>query len=92
MVAIADKDLQQLSENYEDMVDALERYRATLLACQERYKANARDPSSYAGPLATNLKRVERMYILLDGEVFDALRLLLDGSGVLASVDEGRWI
>ena len=92
MVAIADHDLQQVVDNFEDMADALERYRATLLSRRERYQNEGRDPSGYAHPISSNLKRIERLQELLDGEAYDLLRQLLDGTGVLASVDEGRWI
>jgi hypothetical protein len=92
MVAIADPDLQHVVENFEDMVDALERYRAALLARHEHYQKEGRDPRSYARPVASNIKRIERLQQLLDGEVYDLLRQVLDGSGVLANVDEGRWI
>ena len=92
MVAIVDPDLQRVVENFEDMVDALERYRATLLARGEHYQKEGRDPRSYARPVATNVKRIEGLQHLLDAEVYDLLRQVLDGSGVLANVDEGRWI
>jgi hypothetical protein len=92
MVALTNPDLQQVNDHFEQMIDALERYRATLLARRERYQAEGRDPSGYAGPIANNLKRIDRLEAALDGDVFDLLRGLLDGSGVLASVDEGRWI
>ena len=91
MVAITDADLLQLMDNCEGMVDALERYRAKLVADRERYQAAGRDPASYR-PIATNLKRIERLQQLLDGEVYDQLRSVLDGTGVLGSVEEGRWI
>lgn len=91
MVAIVDHDLQQVVDNFEDMADALERYRATLLARRAHYQSEGRDPRGYS-PVATNLKRVERLQQQLDGETYDLLRQVLDGSGVLASVDEGRWI
>jgi hypothetical protein len=91
MVAITDQDLRQLADHFESMVDALERYRVKLIERSERYKAEGRDPAGYR-PVASNLKRIERLQQLLDGEVYDELRGVLDGTGVLASVDEGRWI
>jgi hypothetical protein len=91
MVAIADQDLQQVAENFESMVDALDRYREKLLALRDRYQAEGRDPHSYR-PVAGNLKRIEQLQQLLDSECYDLLRTVLDGTGVLASVEEGRWI
>ncbi len=92
MVAITDPDLQQANEHFEQMIDAIERYRATLISRCERYQAEGRDPRTYANPLANNLRRLDRLQEALDGATFDLLRNLLDGSGVLGSVDEGRWI
>lgn len=92
MVALTDPDLHQVNEHFEQMVDAMERYRATLLSRRARYEAEGRELRTYANPIANNLKRIDRLQEALDGEVFDLLRNLLDGSGVLGSVDEGRWI
>ena len=92
MVTIANPDLQQVLEHFEQMVEAAERYRATLLALRERYQAEGRDPRTYASVLATNLRRIDRLQQMLDGEAFDLLRQVLDGTGTLGSVDEGRWI
>lgn len=92
MVAITDPDLQQALDHFEQMVEAVERYRATLIDRRERYQAEGRDPRTYASVLASNLRRIDRLRQELDGEAFDLLRFVLDGSGTLRSADEGRWI
>jgi len=92
MVEITDRDLNQALEHFEEMIDAVERYRATLIARRQRYEAEGRDPAGYASVIANNLRRTDRLQQELEGEVFDLLRHLLDGSGTLASADEGRWI
>lgn len=92
MVAITDPDLQQALDHFEQMVEAVERYRTTLLGRRERYQAEGRDPRTYASVLASNLRRIDRLRQELDGEAFDLLRFVLDGSGTLRSADEGRWI
>jgi DNA repair exonuclease SbcCD ATPase subunit len=92
MVEITDRDLDQALENFEQMIEALERYRASLEARRARYEAQGRDPKTYASVISGNLKRIDRLEEALEGDVYDLLRHLLDGSGVLASVDEGRWI
>ncbi len=92
MVTITDSDLQQVLEHFEQMVEAVERYRATLLDRRERYQADGRDPRTYESVLANNLRRIDRLQQMLDGEAFDLLRQVLDGTGTLGSADQGRWI
>lgn len=92
MVEIIDPDLNQAVENFEEMIDALDRYRETLVARRKRYESEGRDPATYARIIANNLRRIERLEAKLDGEAYDLLRDVLDGSGTLTSVDEGRWI
>ena len=92
MVEITDPDLNQALDNFEEMIEALERYRETLVARDQRYKAEERDPAGYAHVIALNLKRIDLLKAELEGEVYDLLRHTLDGSGVLASADKGEWI
>jgi hypothetical protein len=92
MVEITDPDLNQVVEHYEEMIEALRRYRETLEARRERYEAEKRDPKTYASVVALNLRRLDRLEEELEREAYDLLKLLLDGTGVLASVDQGRWI
>src|SRR5258705_574944 len=82
MVAIADQDLQQVVAHFEDMIDALRLYRATLLSRRDRYESEHRDPIGYAHPLASNLKRIERLQQPLDGRAYDAVRTVLDVTGL----------
>ena len=92
MVEITDADLNQVVEHFEEMGEALARYRATLENRRKRYEAEGRDPKTYANVLANNMRRVDRLQQELEGEVYDLLKHLLDGTGTLASADEGRWI
>ena len=92
MVEITDPDLNQVLENFEQMIEALERYRDSLEARGKRYEAEERDPAGYAHVIALNLKRADLLRDELEGETYDLLRHLLDGSGVLASADKGVWI
>lgn len=92
MVEITDPDLNKVVEHYEEMVEALGRYRETLEGRRKRYEAEKRDPATYASVIANNLRRVDRLEQELEGEVYDLLKHLLDGTGTLASADEGRWI
>ena len=92
MVKITDPDLNAVVENFEAIIEALDRYRETLVARRQRYESEARDPAGYERVIAMNLRRIERLEAHLDGETYDLLRDVLDGSGTLASVDEGRWI
>jgi hypothetical protein len=91
MVEIINPDLNQVLEHFEEMIAAIERYRAELLKRRERYEKEARDPKTYR-PIASNLLRLDRLQQELEGDIYDLLQQALDGSGVLASVDEGRWI
>jgi len=92
MVEITDPDLNQVLEHFEEMVEAIDRYRETLKERHARYKAEKRDPSTYEHVMVLNLRRLDRLQQELEGETYDLLRAALDGSGVLASADEGRWI
>jgi len=92
MVEITDPDLNQVVEHFEEMIEAIERYRATLLARRKRHEAEKRDPKTYNFVYELNLKRMDRLQSELEGEVYDLLKALLDGTGTLASADEGRWI
>ena len=92
MVEITDPDLNKVVEHYEEMVEALGRYCATLEGRRKRYEAEGRDPATYASVIANNLRRVDRLEQELEGEVYDLLKHLLDGTGTLASADAGRWI
>lgn len=92
MVEIKDRELNRALENFEEMFDALANYRDTLIARRERYEAEGRDPETYARVIAMNLRRIDTLEKHLNGETYDLLRDLLDGTGVLASVDEGSWI
>lgn len=92
MVEIKDRDLNRAVENFEEMIEALDRYRKTLMALRERYESEGRDPATYARVIANNLRRLDRLQKHLNGDTYDLLRDLLDGTGVLTSVDEGRWI
>lgn len=92
MVEITDSDLNQVVEHFEEMGEALGRYRQTLEARRKRYEAERRDPKTYATVVANNLRRIDRLQDELEGEVYDLLKHLLDGTGTLASADEGRWI
>jgi len=92
MVEIKDRDLNRAVENFEDMIEALAGYRETLTALRARYESEGRDPATYARVIANNLRRLDRLENQLNGETYDLLRDLLDGTGVLGSVDEGSWI
>jgi hypothetical protein len=92
MVEITDSDLNKVVEHYEEMIEALGRYRETLEARRKCYEAEKRDPKGYASVVANNLRRLDRLEEELEREVYDLLKHLLDGTGTLASVDEGRWI
>jgi hypothetical protein len=92
MVEITDPDLNKVVEHFEEMIAAIERYRETLVARRDSHAAEKRDPATYARVYALNLRRVERLYEEADGELYDLLKTLLDGTGTLASADEGRWI
>lgn len=92
MVEITDPDLNKVVEHYEEMVEALGRYCKTLETRRKSYEAEGRDPATYASVVANNLRRVDRLEQELEGEVYDLLKHLLDGTGTLASADKGRWI
>jgi hypothetical protein len=92
MVKITDPDLNQVLEQFEEMIEALERYRGTLGARRARYENEGRDPKGYEFVINLNLRRIDRLQSALDGQIYDLLRDVLDGSGVLTSADEGRWI
>ena len=92
MVEITDPDLNKAVEHFEEMVAAIERYRATLVASRESHEAEKRDPATYASVYALNLRRMDRLQEEIEGELYDLLKALLDGTGTLASADEGRWI
>ena len=92
MVEITNPDLNETLDNFEQMVDSLDRYRKTIVALRERYEAEGRDPKGYEFVMALALRRIDRLKNALDGETYDLFRDVLDSSGVLASVDEGRWI
>jgi hypothetical protein len=92
MVEITDPDLSQVVEHFEEMIEAIDRYRETLEAHRKRYEAEGRDPVTYARVVANNMNRAARLKEELEGEVYDLLQHLLDGTGTLASADEQRWI
>lgn len=92
MVEITDPDLNKVLEQFEEMIEALGRYRASLEERRKRYEDEGRDPAGYARVVALNIRRIDRLVQQLDGETYDLLRDVLDGSGVLASADAGRWI
>ena len=92
MVEITDPDLNQVLEHFEKMIESIERYRATLLGRRERYQSEGRDPRTYESVVANNLRRLDRLQQELEGEAYDLLRTVLDGSGTLGSADQGRWI
>jgi hypothetical protein len=92
MAEITDPDLNTIVEHYEEMIEALGRYRETLEARRKRYEAEKRDPKTFASVVALNLRRIDRLEAELEREVYDLLQPLVDGTGVLASVEQGRWI
>jgi hypothetical protein len=92
MVEITNPDLNKTLDSFEQMVDSLDRYRETIVALGERYKAEGRDPKGYEFVINLALRRIDRLKNTLDGETYDLFRDVLDSSGILASVDEGSWI
>jgi hypothetical protein len=92
MVAITSPELQQVVDHFENMVDALDRYQAELEQARLRYVAEGRDPGTYASVMANNLRRITRLRQALEGDVYDLLRSVLDGTGTLASAERGEWI
>jgi len=74
------------------MIEDLDSYREVLVARRTRYESEGRDPKTYQFVIALGLRRIDRLKSALEGETYDYLRDVLDSSGVLASVDEGRWI
>jgi hypothetical protein len=92
MVEITDRDLNQAAENFEEMIEALGRYRDALVARRKHYESEGRDPATYARVIANNLRRIDLLEKQLNGETYDLLRFVLDGTGTLESADKGRWI
>lgn len=92
MVEITDPDLNRVVEHFEEMGEALQRYRQSLEARQKRYEAEGRDPKTYASVMGNNLRRADRLQAALEGDVYDLLQHLVDGTGTLASVEDGTWI
>jgi len=92
MVEITDRDLNQVAENFEEMIEALSRYRDALIARHKDYESEGRDPTTYARVIANNLRRIDRLEKQLNGETYDLLRDVLDGTGTLDSADKGSWI
>lgn len=92
MVAIAHPPLREAVEHYERLVASLEEYRGFLAERMARYRSRGRDPNGFERVVTNKIGRVDELLELLNGDLNDQLRWVVDGVGTLESADQGRWV
>lgn len=85
-------EVQEIADDFEALVSACEAWRTFLEQRRAEYHQMQDPPHGGVRVVDNNIRRVQALLDLLEGDGYDTMRAIVDGLGILETAHKGEWV